>query len=129
MSHYASYHCVQYLELDGVGHCPHHEAPNATNLAVALSLQHMAELAAWQQASASAESGTDASPTRPQPPLAVGQRVEVVEEPDGRLVVVEHTTGGPRSLTEFLSHASWNAMEALQVMFGGGSKGAGVSLG
>jgi hypothetical protein len=61
---------MQYLELDGAGHCPHHEAPLATNTAIAACLDHMEEVRAWQRASQESVDGADVPP-QPQPPLPV----------------------------------------------------------
>jgi len=108
---------VMYLELDGAGHCPHHEAPRATNTAIATCLDHMEAVAGWAAASRQSLDGAEVPP-RPQPPLPVGGRWEVAEDDGSRVVVVEHVAGGPRILPEMLAHAVWKVQAAVKKVTG-----------
>ncbi len=54
----------QYLEIDGAGHCPHHEAPRATNLAITSCLQEMERIGSAPPAAAAATTSAPASATQ-----------------------------------------------------------------
>ncbi|KAJ9528518.1 hypothetical protein QJQ45_020518, partial [Haematococcus lacustris] len=112
---------LQYLELDPAGHCPHHEAPAASNAAMVMCLRHMEELRAWRDGRAAQSSATmlthaaSASPDErlmPTVPLEVGQSCEVRED-DGRVVRISHVNGAPRILPEYFWHAVWRLQERL----------------
>ncbi|KAL6762310.1 Alpha/Beta hydrolase protein [Haematococcus lacustris] len=117
----AGHPAAMYLELDPAGHCPHHEAPAASNAAMVMCLRHMEELRAWQDGRAAQSSATmlthaaSASPDErlmPTVPLEVGQSCEVRED-DGRVVRISHVNGAPRILPEYFWHAVWRLQERL----------------
>lgn len=81
-------HCdASYYELSPTGHCPHHEAPSATNLA----------LQDWLGTLDNRDSSS----------LCAGDHV-VVNEGNGRQVTVAKVDGKPRTLMEHAAHAIWH---------------------
>jgi hypothetical protein len=92
-----------YYELTPAGHCPHHEAPNATNKVI---LDWVAAVEGQQDV-----------------PHSIGEVWEV-EEAGGRRVRVCHVDGSPRNVFERLDAAVWRVRQAVM---GGGGAAAGSS--
>eukprot|EP00775_Hariotina_reticulata_P005191 gene5191-5429_t len=86
---------AHYLELDCVGHCPHHEAPSTVNQIIAT----------WVQA---VENGQQ----QQQQLLQEGSRLSF-QEADGSYVQVTCHTGHPRNALESLDHTVWSFRRAV----------------
>ncbi|KAI8465207.1 MAG: Alpha/Beta hydrolase protein [Monoraphidium minutum] len=124
-----------YYELSDVGHCPHHEAPNAVNH-VLTNWIHAVET---RLASLGSSSGADAAaissggggggggevgsssgggdPLLVDGPLRVGESLRIAEA-RGSEVVVSHVAGAPRNVFERADAAVFAAGRWLRAMLG-----------
>ena len=121
-----------YYELAPVGHCPHHEAPNAVNALVAdwvaaaeARLQRLMGGGAGEgsggEGDGSGSGGGGADPLLVDGPLRVGESRRHTER-SGAEVVVAHVTGAPRNVFERADAAAHAAGRRVRELLGMGKK-------